>query len=107
MNLNLSNPDELDEIDRGRFELFMWGVLRQMESFHVQFEQGIIEEAAMKAYSRLSVDLINSNKLIQQHWQDSRNYSLAFKSWVDKQIAQLAHNSDSEQRIKLRGEKAQ
>lgn len=78
-----------------------------MESFHVQFEQGIIEEAAMKAYARLSVDLINSNKLMQQHWQDSRDYSLAFKSWIDKQIAQLEHNSDSEQRIKLKGEKAQ
>lgn len=78
-----------------------------MESFHVQFEQGIIEEAAMKTYARLSVDLINSNKLMQQHWQDSRDYSLAIKSWIDKQIAQLAHNSDSEQRIKLKEEKAQ
>lgn len=23
--VGISNPDELDEIDRGRFELFMWG----------------------------------------------------------------------------------
>lgn len=61
----------------------------------------------MKAYARLSVDLINSKKFMQQHWQDSRDCSLAFKSWIDKQIAQLAHNTDSEQRIKLKGEKAQ
>lgn len=91
--VGISNPDELDEIDRGRFELFMWGVLRQMESFHFQYEQGIIDEAAMKAYARLSVDLINSNKLMQQHWQDSKDYSPAFKSWIDKQAAQVARNS--------------
>jgi hypothetical protein len=85
----ISNPEKLDEIDRGRFELFMWGVLRQMESFHVQYEQGIIDEPAMKAYARLSVDLIKSNKVIQKHWKDSVDYSPAFKSWVDEQVAQL------------------
>ena len=85
----ISNPEKLDEIDRGRFELFMWGVLRQIESFHVQYEQGIIDEPAMKAYARLSVDLIKSNKVIQEHWKDSADYSPAFKSWVDEQVAQL------------------
>lgn len=33
--LGISNPDELDELDRARFELYIWGILRQMESFHV------------------------------------------------------------------------
>ena len=84
----ISNPEKLDEIDRGRFELFMWGVLRQMESFHVQYEQGIIDESAMKAYARLSVDLIKSNKVIQEHWKDSADYSPAFKLWIDEQVAQ-------------------
>ncbi len=84
----VSNPDRLDEIDRGRFELFMWGVLRQMESFHVQYEHGIIDESAMKAYARLSVDLIRTNKVMLEHWQDSNDYSPAFKSWIDKQVAQ-------------------
>ena len=92
--VGMSNPDELDEIDRGRFELFMWGVLRQMESFHVQFEQGIINEAAMKAYARLSVDLIGSNKVMQEHWQDSTDYSPAFKFWIDEQVAQLGRDSN-------------
>jgi hypothetical protein len=85
----ISNPDKLDEIDRGRFELFMWGVLRQMESFHVQYEQGIIDEAAMKSYARLSVDLIRSNNVMKEHWKDSTDYSPEFKSWMDKQVAQL------------------
>jgi hypothetical protein len=31
----MSRPDDLDEIDRFRFEIFVWGVLRQMESFYV------------------------------------------------------------------------
>jgi hypothetical protein len=66
----------------------MWGVLRQMESFHVQYEHGIIDESAMKAYARLSVDLIRTNKVMQEHWQDSNDYSPAFKSWIDKQVAQ-------------------
>ena len=91
--VGISNPDELDEIDRGRFELFMWGVLRQMESFHVQYEQGIIDEAAMKAYARLSIDAIKSNNVMRQHWKDSRDYSPAFKSWIDKQVAQLEQSS--------------
>jgi hypothetical protein len=92
--VGISNPDELDEIDRGRFELFMWGVLRQMESFHVQYEQGIISEAAMKAYARLSVELIGSNKVMQEHWTDTTDYSPAFKSWIDEQVAKLEQNSD-------------
>ena len=92
--VGISNPDELDEIDRGRFELFMWGVLRQMESFHVQFEQGIISEAAMKAYARLSVDLIGSNEVIREHWRDTTDYSPAFKLWIDEQVAQLGQDSD-------------
>jgi hypothetical protein len=92
--VGISNPDELDEIDRGRFELFMWGVLRQMESFHVQYEQGIISEAAMKAYARLSVDLIGSNQVMQKHWQDTTDYSPAFKSWIDEQVAQLGRDTN-------------
>ena len=92
--VGISNPDELDEIDRGRFELFMWGVLRQMESFHVQFEQGIISEAAMKAYARLSVELIGSNIVMQEHWTDTTDYSPAFKSWIDEQVAQLRQDSN-------------
>ena len=92
--VGISNPDELDEIDRGRFELFMWGVLRQMESFHVQFEQGIISEAAMKAYARLSVDLIGSNEVMREHWRDTTDYSPAFKLWIDEQVAQLGQDSD-------------
>jgi hypothetical protein len=92
--VGISNPDELDEIDRGRFELFMWGVLRQMESFHVQYEHGIINEAAMKAYARLSVDLIGSNEVMQEHWRDSTDYSPAFKSWIDEQVAQLGRESN-------------
>jgi hypothetical protein len=44
-------------------------------TFHVQYEQGIIDEPAMKAYARLSVDLIKSNKVIQEHWKDSLGYS--------------------------------
>ena len=92
--VGISNPDELDEIDRGRFELFMWGVLRQMESFHVQFEQGIISEAPMKAYARLSVDLIGSNEVMREHWRDTTDYSPAFKLWIDEQVAQLGQDSD-------------
>ena len=92
--VGISNPDELDEIDRGRFELFMWGVLRQMESFHFQYEQGIISEAAMKAYARLSVELIGKNKVMQEHWTDTTDYSPAFKSWIDEQVAKLGQNSD-------------
>jgi hypothetical protein len=91
--VGMSNPEELDEIDRGRFELFMWGVLRQMESFHVQYEQGIISEPAMKAYARLSVDLIGSNIVMREHWRDSTDYSPAFKSWIDEQVAQLDRGS--------------
>lgn len=87
--VGMSNPDDLDEIDLFRFEIFIWGVLRQMESFHVQYEQGIIDEATMKAYARLSVDLISGNKVIQRHWNDSKDYSPAFKSWIDTQVAQL------------------
>jgi hypothetical protein len=78
--VGISNPDELDEIDRGRFELFMWGVLRQMESRYVRYEHGIISESAMKAYTRLSVELIASNKIMQEHWKDTADYSPAFKS---------------------------
>jgi len=89
----VSNPDKLDEIDRGRFELFMWGVLRQMESFHVQYAHGIIDESAMKAYARLSVDLIGTNKLMQEHWKNSTDYSPAFKSWIDEQVARSQQNS--------------
>ena len=92
--VGISNPDELDEIDRGRFELFMWGVLRQMESFHVQYEQGIITEAAMKAYARLSVDLIGSNDVLREHWRDTTDYSPAFKLWIDRQVAELQQNSN-------------
>ncbi len=92
--VGISNPDELDEIDRGRFELFMWGVLRQMESFHVQYEQGIITEAAMKAYARLSVDLIGSNDVLREHWRDTTDYSPVFKLWIDRQVAELQQNSN-------------
>ena len=92
--VGISNPDELDEIDRGRFELFMWGVLRQMESFYVQYEQGVISEAAMKAYARLSVDLIGSNEVMREHWRDTTDYSPAFKLWIDEQVAQLGQDSD-------------
>jgi hypothetical protein len=84
--VGISNPDE---IDRGRFELFMWGVPRQMESRHVQYEHGIISKAAMKAYPRLSVELISPNKIMQEHWKDTADYSPAFKSWIDEQVAQL------------------
>ena len=87
--VGITNPDELDEIDRGRFELFMWGVLRQMESFHVQYEQGIISKTAMRAYARLSVDLIRSNHVMRKHWMDSTDYSPAFKSWMDQEVARL------------------
>ena len=90
--VGISNPDELDDIDRGRFELFMWGVLRQMESFHVQFEQGIISEAAMKAYARLSVELIGSNKVMQEHWRDTTDYSPEFMAWINEQVAQLGQD---------------
>lgn len=87
--VGMSGPDELDEIDRFRFEIFIWGILRQIESFYVQYEQGIMDEATMKAYARLSVDLISNNKVVKKHWKDSRDYSPGFKSWMDGQVAQL------------------
>ena len=90
--VGISNPDELDEIDRGRFELFMWGVIRQIESFHVQYKQGIITEAAMKAYARLSVELIGSNDVMREHWRDTKDYSPAFILWIDEQVAELRQN---------------
>lgn len=87
--VGMSNPDDLDELDRFRFEIFIWGILRQMESFFVQYEQGVIDEAAMKAYARLSVDLIHGNKVVRDHWQESKDYSPAFKAWMDGQVAEL------------------
>jgi hypothetical protein len=93
-SVGMSNPDDLDELDRFRFEIFIWGILRQMESFHVQYEQGIISEAAMKAYARLSVDLINSNRVVREHWKDSKDYAPSFKAWIDEQVDQLKSISD-------------
>ena len=77
-----------------RFEIFVWDVLRQMESFYVQYEQGIMDEAAMKAYARLSVELISSNKVVKEHWKDSKDYTPRFNSWIDGQVAQLARSGE-------------
>ena len=89
----VNDPDKLDEIDQARFEIFIWGVLRQMESFYVQYEQGIIEEPAMKAYARLSIDLIQTNKVIREHWKNSSDYSPAFRLWMDKQVEKSSQDA--------------
>ena len=88
----IPDPDKLDEIDQERFALFIWGVLRQMESFYVQYEQGLIDEPTMKAYARLSIDLVRSNKIIKEHWRNSKDYSPAFKSWIDQQVGDSSKN---------------
>ena len=90
--VGMSRAEDLDEIDRFRFEVFIWGVLRQMESFYVQYEHGVMDEASMKAYARLSVELISSNEVVKAHWQHSKDYTPRFKAWIDGEVAQLARS---------------
>jgi len=80
----VTSPEQLDDVDRVRFEQLWWGVLRQMESFFVQFQQGLINEAAMKAYARYSADLIFDNPIIRDHWlAGAEDYSPAFVNWMN------------------------
>ena len=80
----VTSPDTLDKVDRVRFEQLWWGVLRQMESFFVQFEHGLMDEASMNAYARFSADLIRDNSVIRDHWQAAaEDYSPKFVDWLN------------------------
>lgn len=82
--VGVEDPDSLDTIDSARFETFWWGVLRQMESFFVQYEEGLMDEDTMKAYARLSADLIHDNQIIRNHWTNSpEDFRPDFVAWMN------------------------
>ena len=81
----LGDPDSLDAIDSARFETLWWGILRQMESFFVQFEEGIMDEGTMKAYARLSADVIHDNRIVRDHWRSSpEDFRPGFVAWMNE-----------------------
>ena len=78
------SPEDLDEVDRYRFEIFWWGVLRQMESFFELYQQKVIDEAKMKSYAAGSLVMINNNNIMNQHWKKNvKDYSPDFRNWMN------------------------
>ena len=83
-------PEKLDEVDRYRFEIFWWGVLRQMESFYELYQQKIIDEATMKSYAAGSLVIINTNSIMNEHWRkNAKDYSPSFRKWMNSKLKEF------------------
>ena len=85
-----NDPESLDEVDRYRFEILWWGILRQMESYFELYREKIIDESAMKSYAAGSLTMINNNIIIKEHWnKNSKDYSPEFKQWINEKLVEF------------------
>jgi len=88
------DPESLDEVDRYRFEILWWGLLRQMESYFELYKERIIDESTMKSYAAGSLTMINNNPIINEHWtKNAKDYSPEFKQWINAKLAEFETES--------------
>lgn len=67
-------------------EHLLWGILRQIEAFYVQYQNKVLDEQAMLSYATWSVNQIHSNAVVREYWNGSNEFNPAFRKWIDLQV---------------------